>query len=268
MRNVFRPLVLLLVVLAGLLGSSAGAAPQIDPTTSARIDELTAARVAAGPIAKSESIELLSRTFLGTPYQANRLVGSATVPEQLVIDFRGLDCFTYLDYVEALARSSGASEATGNAAGRDEFVANLIDVRYTGRQIDFAHRKHFFTDWATTGTAADVTASLSTAAVTVMKRLNAGGRYLAGIPEVDRAVTYIPSSAVDAGVLGALRTGDYLAAYSAAPDLDVTHTGIVVQTASGPVLRNASSLAADNRVVDTPLADYVRTVPGIVVLRS
>ncbi len=169
---------------------------------------------------------------------------------------------------EATGDVTGASEATGDVTARDEFVSNLTRVRYVDGQVDFAHRKHFFTDWAATGTAADVTASLTPAAVTVMKRLNADGRYLAGIPEVDRAVTYIPSAAVDAGVLGALQTGDYLAAYSDAPDLDVTHTGIVVQTPTGPVFRNASSLAADDRVVDTPLADYVRSVPGIVVLRS
>jgi hypothetical protein len=33
------------------------------------------------------------------------------------------------------------------------------------------------------------------------------------------------------------------------------------------VLRNASSLAANDKVVDSPLFDYLATVPGIVVLR-
>ncbi|MGY4099912.1 N-acetylmuramoyl-L-alanine amidase-like domain-containing protein [Nocardia sp. R16R-3T] len=38
-------------------------------------------------------------------------------------------------------------------------------------------------------------------------------------------------------------------------------------TPSGAVFRNASSLAADNKVVDSLFADYVRTTPGIMVLR-
>ncbi|WP_131824557.1 N-acetylmuramoyl-L-alanine amidase-like domain-containing protein, partial [Mycobacteroides abscessus] len=43
--------------------------------------------------------------------------------------------------------------------------------------------------------------------------------------------------------------------------------GIFLHTPSGPVLRNASSLRANNQVVDTPLREYLDTVPGIVVLR-
>ena len=38
-------------------------------------------------------------------------------------------------------------------------------------------------------------------------------------------------------------------------------------TANGPVFRNASSLAANNQVVDSAFSDYVASVPGIVVLR-
>lgn len=81
---------------------------------------------------------MISREFLGTPYLANRLIGSQSTPEQLVIDFRGLDCFTYIDYVEALstARSEG------------EFVQHLVDIRYVDGKIAFPQRKHFFTDWA------------------------------------------------------------------------------------------------------------------------
>ncbi|WP_348537582.1 N-acetylmuramoyl-L-alanine amidase-like domain-containing protein [Nocardia cyriacigeorgica] len=34
-----------------------------------------------------------------------------------------------------------------------------------------------------------------------------------------------------------------------------------------PVFRNASSLSADSKVVDAPFLDYVRSTPGILVLR-
>ena len=40
-----------------------------------------------------------------------------------------------------------------------------------------------------------------------------------------------------------------------------------INTPGGPVLRNASSLAANNKVVDSSLVDYLKNVPGIVVLR-
>ncbi|WP_107655603.1 DUF1460 domain-containing protein [Nocardia suismassiliense] len=266
MRTIARVLLVLLVLVGGaasLVPAAVGApAVHIDDVTAGKIDALLASRAGAGP-SKGELVELLSRPFPGTPYGADMLVGSVTQPEQLVIDFRRVDCFTYLDYVEALSRSTD----------RDQFVANLVDTRYAEGRIDFRQRKHFFSDWVSTPriAATDITGALSTAAVTVAKHLNAkadGGNYLPGLPVVDRAVTYLPSAAVDDNVIGGLRTGDYLGAYTDQPGLDVTHVGILVKTADGPVFRNASSLAANNKVVDSPLAEYLRSVPGIVVYRA
>ncbi|MFI7189590.1 DUF1460 domain-containing protein [Nocardia nova] len=256
------PVLLVLVAAALLLPTRAGADAAIDDTTSHRIDELVALRAGATGASKGELLDLLSRQFLGTPYAANTLIGSATQPEQLVADFRQVDCFTFLDYVEALSRTTD----------RNRFEANLIDTRYAAAQVDYTHRKHFFTDWAQVAdvAATDITGNLSPATITVPKHLNAkgdGAVYLPGIPVVDRAITYIPSAAVDEGVLSGLRTGDYIGAYADQPGLDVTHVGILVNTPNGPVFRNASSLAVNNKVVDTPLGEYLQTVPGIVVLR-
>jgi hypothetical protein len=267
MRTIARVLLVMLALAGGTVpllpaALATPSAVNIDDVTSRKIDELLALRAASGGASKGELIELLSRQFLGTPYGADMLVGSATQPEQLVIDLRRVDCFTYLDYVEALSRSTD----------RDKFVANLIQTRYTDGRVDFTQRKHFFTDWSNTSptAATEITASLTLAAVSVPQHLNAkadGGTYLPGIPVVDRAITYIPSAAVDDNVIGQLRTGDYIGAYADQPGLDVTHVGIFVSTPTGPVFRNASSLAANNKVVDSPFADYVRTTPGIVVLR-
>nr|WP_231976729.1 DUF1460 domain-containing protein [Mycobacterium sp. E740] len=204
----------------------------------------------------------MSRQFLGTPYGADTLVGSATEQEQLVVELEKVDCFTFADYVEAAKR----------AANRDEFIAGLTEVRYKDGVVAFQNRKHFFTDWvaSTPVVASDVTSSLSPNAIAVQKNLNAkdsGGVYLPGIPVVPRTVSYIPSERVDDGVVKQLRTGDYIGAYAEDGGLDVTHVGIFVDTPAGPVFRNASSLSTDDKVVDSPLFDYLRTVPGVVVLR-
>lgn len=212
--------------------------------------------------AASSDADTVSRQFLGTPYGANTLVGSADVPEELVIELERVDCFTYADYVEALKRADTP----------DEFTDSLVDVRYRDGVVSFATRKHFFTDWSATTPrlATDVTASLSDAALDVEKNLNqkdAGGVYLPGLPVVPRTVTYVPSGAVDDSVVSRLRTGDYIGAYARDGGLDVTHVGIFVQTPDGPALRNASSKSSDNQVVDSAFYDYVATVPGLVVLR-
>jgi hypothetical protein len=90
---------------------------------------------------------------------------------------------------------------------------------------------------------------------------------LPGLPIVRRTIAYIPSQRIDSSVRGRLRTGDYIGAYAEDAGLDVTHIGIFIDTPGGPFLRNASSLRINNKVVDSPLLDYLKTVPGIVVLR-
>ena len=159
--------VLRLVCVGMLLAAACGlssapgalASPAVDISSGSEqiLDSMLAAddnNSGVGPAARSE---LISRQFLGTPYGADTLVGSATVPEQLVVELQRVDCFTYADYVEAFKRSNN----------RDEFLAALTDVRYKDGVVAFANRKHFFTDWAATApaVATDVTTSLSDKAI-------------------------------------------------------------------------------------------------------
>ncbi len=67
-------------------------------------------------------ISRVSSAFLGTPYQADTLIGGPGTPEALVVNFNGVDCFTLADYVEALTRSHD----------QKSFLHNLTEVRYTG----------------------------------------------------------------------------------------------------------------------------------------
>ncbi|MBF9326065.1 N-acetylmuramoyl-L-alanine amidase-like domain-containing protein [Mycobacteroides chelonae] len=236
---------------------------QISPANERRLQELLAERNRIGAENPGQLSAAVSALFLHVPYGANTLIGSASVPEQLVVELTRVDCFTYADYVEALKRSSN----------RADFIAQLAQIRYHGGEISFTQRRHFFTDWAADApaNAADVTASLGVPAEQVAKILNlkdSGGNYLPGLPTRPRTVTYIPSARVSDGVIANLHDGDYLGAYATAGGLDVTHVGIFLHTPNGPVLRNASSLRANNQVVDTPLGEYLGTVPGIVVLRS
>jgi hypothetical protein len=246
-----------MTVLALSAAPVAAATPpvQITATSEDILDSMVAASGEGGS-------DAVSGQFLGTPYGANTLIGSAEAPEQLVVDLERVDCFTYADYVEALKR----------AGDRTQFIDSLVNIRYKDGVVGFLHRKHFFTDWAAAAppVATDVTASLSDNTIQTTKHLNekdGGGVYLPGLPVVDRAVSYIPSELVDSDVVSRLRTGDYLGAYAEDGGLDVTHVGIFIDAPQGPVFRNASSLQVNNKVVDTALFDYLPTVPGVVVLR-
>jgi hypothetical protein len=240
----------------------ASPAVRISDQSEQILQTLLTARNNASSAGVPERSEIVSRQFLGVPYAANTLIGSANVPEQLVVELQKVDCFTYADYVEALKR----------AGDREEFIDSLIDVRYKDGIVGFQNRKHFFTDWSASAPAiaSDVTSSLSPNSIQSTKNLNqkdSDGVYLPGLPVVLRTISYIPSQQIDSSVLGRLRTGDYIGAYAEDGGLDVTHVGIFIDTPDGPVLRNASSLRANNKVVDSPLLDYLQTVPGVVVLR-
>jgi hypothetical protein len=252
------------IPVADYLATHAKAPPEVRITGPSEqiLKTLLAVRNKASHAGLSERSEALSRQFLDVTYGANTLIGSANEPEQLVVELQKVDCFTYADYVEALKR----------AENREQFIQSLIDVRYKDGVVGFQNRRHFFTDWSASAPAmaTDVTASLGPNTIQVTKNLNkkdSGGAYLNGLPAVPRTISYLPSQQFDSSVLARLRTGDYIGAYAEDGGLDVTHIGIFIDTPNGPVLRNASSLRAHNKVVDIPLIDYLRAVPGMVVLR-
>lgn len=203
-----------------------------------------------------------SRLFMDTPYQAGTLISNSNHPYALVVNFDLLDCFTYLDYVIAL------SQSFDNAS----FLSALVNVRYKKSNVTYYDRKHFFSDWYAVSPqiAADITAVISPDAITVPKQLNQkveGGEYIQGLGVIPRLVTYIPSDKITQSVLDNLQNGDLVGVYSPKIGLDVTHTGIIVKENNQILYRNASSLSKYNKVVDLPFMDYIRSKPGIVVLR-
>ncbi|MCG8291421.1 N-acetylmuramoyl-L-alanine amidase-like domain-containing protein [Pseudomonas entomophila] len=239
------------------------ATPVVDAYTASRLDGIfnrsRALRV-AGESAVPASV--VSTPLLGTPYKADTLVGSANTSEQLVVDLRGLDCFTFLDNVEALRRADNYSD----------YVRELVRTRYAEGKVDFAHRHHFFSDWAQGHGARtrDITPELGAVTQLSVKQLNAGtdgALLIQGLPTVSRVINYLPSASVTQEALSRLQEGDYIGVYSMLPGLDVSHVGVFLRTAQGPVFRNASSRHGNMKVVDYPFNEFLQQVPGIVVLR-
>jgi len=89
-----------------------------------------------------EKIDFISGHFIDVPYVPFTLVGNYKNRETLTINLAGLDCFTYLDYVDAIRLSSDYGE----------FRDNLIKVRYKGGNVSYVARKHFFSDWPSSDT--------------------------------------------------------------------------------------------------------------------
>jgi hypothetical protein len=218
-------------------------------------------RNASGISDTGERIAYLSGLFLDTEYQESTLSGSVDTDEELVIDLEGVDCFTFIDYIEAM-RLSGSFP---------EFIENLKRVRYREGEVSFEKRNHFFTDWGehNSGFLTDVTEAVGTGnARRTMKRLNLkndGGCLIEGIDVVEREIRYIPSEEIDDTVISNLLTGDYIGIYSGKAGLDVSHVGIIIRNGDDVFIRHASTV--HRRVVDEDFSSYIKDRPGIIVLR-
>ena len=208
-------------------------------------------------------IDFLSETFLGTDYVEATLIGDKDTPEVFVTNFEGVDCFTFIEYVEAMRVSETFSE----------FEANLRRVRYRSGEASFINRNHFFTDWREFNSAfvEDATGRIGgDKAITIQKILNEkedGTCFLPGVSPLSREISYIPSDAIDASLSDRLKTGDYAGIYSDMKGLDVSHVGIIVKKGNSIYLRHASSRKEIRKVVDQDFRKYITGKPGIIILR-
>ena len=210
-----------------------------------------------------DRIKFLSDQFLGVAYMEATLAGGRDIPEILVVNLEGIDCFTFIDYVEAMRMSHSFYD----------FLKNLVRVRYKSGDVSFSSRKHFFTDWASSVPVAvnDITGEIAgmktEKSLKVLNMEEDGTYYLPGIEPVEREICYIPAPAIDGHVLKSLTTGDYIGIYSHVAGLDVSHVGIFIRDGSETYMRHASSQAKIRKVIDEDFLSYVMKTPGIVVLR-
>lgn len=179
----------------------------------------------------TEDIAHISSFFLGVKYEPNTLIGSSSTKEKLVMKLDGVDCFTFIDYVEAMK----------GAVTNDEFKDNLVQVRYKEGIVSYKKRRHFFSDWLENKNIKDITCETGPC-ISVVKSLNKKGInkvYLEDIEIVKRKISYVPIEEFDSL---SLKDGDYIGIYTKQEGLDVTHVGIALNKKGTWFFRHASSI--------------------------
>jgi len=210
-----------------------------------------------------EEVAFISAAFLRTPYLASTLIGTAKTDEVFVLRLDGIDCFTFLDYVEALRRSTDFKT----------FEEMLRQVRYDNGGVTFLHRHHFFSAWGNSPLAPlrDVTAQIGGKKTRwTVKQLNKrtqGKLFLPGYPIKRQVVAFIPGEGIDELILSRLHSGDYIGIYSPHPGLDVSHTGIVIKKEETVFFRHASSKWLRKKVRDEELFPYLGGKKGLIIYR-
>ena len=216
----------------------------------------------------------LAQYFLGTPYAAFSLDEGGS--ERLRIDLRNFDCMLFVEQLLALGMSSSW----------DSFVASTRLLRYREGRVDYCSRNHYFQNWAQSAVDQRFVVDL-TKKLPGYKQRGLKLRYMSSNPSLYAPLSdaarfsciqdnefhskvvqdYLPTQRLrEASAY--LRSGDLFAVVTSVPGLDVTHMGVVIIDASGPIAIHA--VPGRGVIRSASLASYVQSVPqaiGVVVLR-
>jgi hypothetical protein len=205
-----------------------------------------------GDVAKR--IEQISAQFLGLPYLANSLIGSLDVPEQLVVRLDAFDCVTYLETVLALALSKTA----------EQFEEHLIRLRYKNSEVSWATRNHYMVDWWRNNEREGLIKNMTRgkASNAKIRELN----LIAGLPTERVSFRVFPKRKL-AQVKELIKTGDFAFFGTTKKNLDVFHSGLLIEDSKNIYLRHATRKA--NAVIDQNLTDFLNEhrMSGLVLLR-
>jgi len=232
----------------------------------------------------------IGQGLVGTAYVPRTL--EVDGPERLVINFRGLDCVTFVENVHALATviKMGASERLDDRGWVEgEYERAVQSLRYRNGFISgYSSRLHYFTDWIADAQrkllVTDITRDLGGVPdqepidfmsthpdayrqladpdalediVRAEQRLNAQGRF------------FIPEHAI-AEVASDIRSGDIIAATSTVAGLDVAHTGLALWVDGTLRLLHAPLVGEVVQISETSLAERIVRIggqDGIIVAR-
>ncbi|MDT0538838.1 N-acetylmuramoyl-L-alanine amidase-like domain-containing protein [Croceitalea sp. P059] len=230
----------------------------------------------------NEHLLEVGKTFLGTPYVEKTLEFGKT--EALVINFRGLDCTTFVENTLAISLLQ-KQEKTDFFS----FTDNLKTIRYRNGILDgYSSRLHYFTDWIRNneekGLVKDITADLG--GIELNKSINFMGTHRELYPFLSddtnyqriietetslakKTLCYLPQKEIKKSE-AYMKSGDIIALATSIKGLDVTHTGIAFKKPNGRIHLLHASSSGEVKITEVPLVDYLKKVKnniGIIVAR-
>ena len=238
-----------------------------------------------------DAMAALGRTFVGTAYVPQTL--EADGPEALVINFRGLDCVTFVETVFALSRFTREAWTPELMHDRpdaeDRYEALLTELRYREARLDgYASRLHYFTDWVgdneSRGLVTDLSEELGgrldaepidfmTTHTSAYRQMADEGTVAAVRMAEERLSSvgrfFVPEDHI-AAASGGIRNGDVIAATSTVAGLDVAHTGLALWVDGQLHLLHAPLVGEAVQISQSTLAERIRRFggqDGIIVAR-
>lgn len=233
----------------------------------------------------NEVIVEIGKSFIGTEYVAHTL--EKPEEEQLVINFTGLDCTTFLETTLALARC-----VKQNKLNFEDYLNELTFIRYRDGKINlYTSRLHYFSDWIynnqAKGIIKDITKEIGGKKikfdVSVMsenpkyyKQLQENPKFIPIIKKQEAEINkrdyyFIPKSQIEK-IEDKIQSGDLIALTSANKGEDIGHVGIAIKLDDGRIHFMHAPLAGSKvQITELPLSDYTKKIKkhtGIIVLRA
>ncbi len=200
----------------------------------------------------------ISEFFMDIPYSKGSISEVAEKEQKLTIDFEGVDCMTFLEYLEALRLSYDY----------ESFVNNLKWIRYVNGIVNFQNRRHFFSDWDTISTLENVTTEIGEHFhKTTLKELNKISerkKLIKGLPIKIKRINYIPTNDINK-ILDKFTSVYYCGFFTSKKGLDVIHVGLLMRDNQNFTLRHASSIKG--KVVDESFINYALNKEGIILFK-
>ncbi len=200
----------------------------------------------------------ISEFFLNTPYKKNSISIEAEKKRQITVYFEGVDCMTFLEYLEALRLS------------RDfySFISHLTIIRYFESNINFLNRRHFFSQWDTISTVENITQKIADCLcerkIKILNKKDQEKKWIDSLPLMTKKIIYIPSNEIFK-VIDKLNSVYYCGFFTSKEGLDVSHVGLVIKREKEIILRHASSLKG--KVVDDDFMEYVKKKKGVIIYK-
>lgn len=227
----------------------------------------------------------IGKSFIGTDYLSQGL--EKDVEEQLVINFTGLDCTTFLENSLVLARCIKKGEISF-----EDYMKELQFIRYRNGAIDqYPSRLHYFSDWIFDNVkkeiVKDITKEIGGEKVKFnvnfmsthpesYKQLKKNPAFIPVIEKQEKEISCREYYFVPKEVLklkeGLINNGDLIAITTTIVGLDIGHVGIAVKMDDGRIhLLHAPSPETKVHITELTLEDYLmkyKRHSGVIVLRA
>lgn len=213
-----------------------------------------------------------ARFFLGTPYVASTLEQE---PERLVINFREMDCMTFVENVLALTRTVQDTDPSFEA-----FCRNLQQLRYRNGEItDYTDRLHYTSDWIyeneRKGIVKDITKEIGGEPFPVdlyfmsthpdsYRQLKANPGFVEKIAAKEKEINersyyFLPETVINEHAAG-IRNGDVVCFATTVKGLDISHVGVICNVDGSLTFVHASTSKKEVIVNPEPLQEYVEGI--------